>query len=791
MADRARVLIKRGEGRSQNQKNSQFRNAKRWNLLLLLLLWIWIAERTVLNVQNWEVGIIKSQMKKPRISGWRADRIISALGFPYSHRVEALGFSGGIWLAWYDTVRVDILCNHFQYIHCRITSASDNRSSLATMVYASPNARKRQALWSALRNLAQSIFCPWFIVGDFNATLFYSDRQGCAVSAKPSKAFRDFVFDHGLRDMGFSGPDFTWSRGMAHVRLDRFLCNSYWDETFPESIVNILLRRLRFGMTLFGYIGTKKRILMARLRGIHKALCTRRSHFLVSLENSLLLELEGLLDQEELIWRQKSRSEWITHGDRNTTYFHRRAINRRQKSRIRALKLNNGEWITDDSTLKLEAVHFFSHLFSMEHNVPASFNTRATFQDSLDATNHVSFGSVLTANGDWDVAKLAQIFTEDALPYIIGVKSPSPQGGSDRCIWRWTNHHGFELKSAYDRCSPLILEETDPIWNQIWTLQVPQRIRCFLWLASRQKLMTNLHRCRRTLSDDPYCPICQEAEESIIHTFRDCERLQQVWRYIIPSSLAASFFSNPIKVWLRQNLCSNILFRNSIPWKIVFAAILWQFWKCRNDVVFVGDSASVECALSRGIAWAQYYNDGWLHPMQTVHAPPRTIPWQNPKHGCLCLNVDGAVSLNTGKVTIGGLLRDTAGNFIFGFSKYIGFTNSLHAELWALYVGLQLAWDHGVNFLQIQTDCNHCNRVLELLHDTNVDSCPISLVRSIHQFWRHAWYVDLIWVPRSSNQAADSMARIANCSSFDLLFFSDPPAQLHDVLTTDALVLSS
>ncbi|KAK8608061.1 hypothetical protein V6N13_023495 [Hibiscus sabdariffa] len=110
------------------------------------------------------------------------------------------------------------------------------------MVYASPNARKRQALWSALRNLAHSIFCPWFIVGDFNATLFDSDRQGCAVSAKPSKAFQDFVFDHGLRDMGFSGPDFTWSRGMAHVRLDRVLCNSYWDETFPESIVNHLFR---------------------------------------------------------------------------------------------------------------------------------------------------------------------------------------------------------------------------------------------------------------------------------------------------------------------------------------------------------------------------------------------------------------------------------------------------------------------------------------------------------------------------------------------------------------------
>ncbi|KAL4364167.1 hypothetical protein GQ457_04G022410 [Hibiscus cannabinus] len=103
----------------------------------------------------------------------------------------------------------------------------------------------------------------------------------------------------------------------------------------------------------------------------------------------------GLLDQEELIWRQKSRSEWITHGDRNTTYFHRRAINRRQKSRIRALKLNNGEWITDDSTLKLEAVHFFSHLFSMEHNVPASFNTRATFQ-GIPPSLHAGLDAVPT-----------------------------------------------------------------------------------------------------------------------------------------------------------------------------------------------------------------------------------------------------------------------------------------------------------------------------------------------------------------------------------------------------------
>ncbi|KAK8704164.1 hypothetical protein V6N13_047796 [Hibiscus sabdariffa] len=37
---------------------------------------------------------------EPRIRGRRADSVISSLGFPNSHRVEANGFAGGIWVAW-------------------------------------------------------------------------------------------------------------------------------------------------------------------------------------------------------------------------------------------------------------------------------------------------------------------------------------------------------------------------------------------------------------------------------------------------------------------------------------------------------------------------------------------------------------------------------------------------------------------------------------------------------------------------------------------------------------------
>ncbi|KAK5836203.1 hypothetical protein PVK06_011961 [Gossypium arboreum] len=38
--------------------------------------------------------------KETRVSGVKADLIIANLGFQFSHHVEAIGFSGGIWIGW-------------------------------------------------------------------------------------------------------------------------------------------------------------------------------------------------------------------------------------------------------------------------------------------------------------------------------------------------------------------------------------------------------------------------------------------------------------------------------------------------------------------------------------------------------------------------------------------------------------------------------------------------------------------------------------------------------------------
>ncbi|KAG6417983.1 hypothetical protein SASPL_120180 [Salvia splendens] len=80
---------------------------------------------------------------------------------------------------------------------------------------------------------------------------------------------------------------------------------------------------------VFGNIFRQKNRLLSRLAGVQKILEFRGLHRLLALEVELERDLDLVLQQEESLWHQKSRSDWIQLGDRNTSFFHKRTIRRR------------------------------------------------------------------------------------------------------------------------------------------------------------------------------------------------------------------------------------------------------------------------------------------------------------------------------------------------------------------------------------------------------------------------------------------------------------------------------
>ncbi|KAL0399728.1 UNVERIFIED_CONTAM: hypothetical protein Sradi_2316100 [Sesamum radiatum] len=63
-------------------------------------------------------------------------------------------------------------------------------------------------------------------------------------------------------------------------------------------------------------------------------------------------EIEGLVSKEETKWRQRSKDVWLREGDRNTSFFHRRASNRFQSNLIRKLKGDDDEWVTSEEGIR-------------------------------------------------------------------------------------------------------------------------------------------------------------------------------------------------------------------------------------------------------------------------------------------------------------------------------------------------------------------------------------------------------------------------------------------------------
>jgi hypothetical protein len=52
--------------------------------------------------------------------------------------------------------------------------------------------------------------------------------------------------------------------------------------------------------------------------------------------------MQELLYKEEMLWLQRSRIAWLKEGDRNTHFFHQKAIWRARRNKIKKLRDDEG-----------------------------------------------------------------------------------------------------------------------------------------------------------------------------------------------------------------------------------------------------------------------------------------------------------------------------------------------------------------------------------------------------------------------------------------------------------------
>jgi exonuclease III len=88
-------------------------------------------------------------------------------------------------------------------------------------------------------------------------------------------------------------------------------------------------------------------------------------------------ELSVLKNQEDLIWRQRAKEDWLQYGDKNTKFFHASTKQRRNKNILEKIKDEEGRSWTSQEDIGTIFVDYYRQLFKSEGSHEVSQCTRA------------------------------------------------------------------------------------------------------------------------------------------------------------------------------------------------------------------------------------------------------------------------------------------------------------------------------------------------------------------------------------------------------------------------------
>ncbi|XP_008779502.2 uncharacterized protein LOC103699235 [Phoenix dactylifera] len=132
----------------------------------------------------------------------------------------------------------------------------------------------------------------------------------------------------------------------------------------------------------------------------------------------LLATHHSLLRQHEIFWRQKSRVQWVREGDRNTSFFHRTTIIRRQRSTIHSLRDRSGHRVEGEPSIRQILLDFF--------------RTRWTEEEESDDSNPLPPPRVDVRIEDDENAALVRPVSaqevQEAVWALAPDKAPGPDG---------------------------------------------------------------------------------------------------------------------------------------------------------------------------------------------------------------------------------------------------------------------------------------------------------------------------------------------------------------------------
>ena len=114
-------------------------------------------------------------------------------------------------------------------------------------------------------------------------------------------------------------------------------------------------------------------------------------------------------------------------------------------------------------------------------------------------------------------------------------------------------------------------------WSNIWTLNVPNKVKHFIWRACHESLRTKKNLLIRKVTRNSICERCQSETGDTVHALWGCQPLKEIWweEQCFRNQLTSHFVDF-------RDLWTGVLNYKEHNLAERFAYIAWSIWYNRN-----------------------------------------------------------------------------------------------------------------------------------------------------------------------------------------------------------------
>jgi ribonuclease HI len=406
-----------------------------------------------------------------------------------------------------------------------------------------------------------------------------------------------------------------------------------------------------------------------------------------------------------------------------------------------------------------------------------------------EAMRNMSVADLEDNIGCWKIDLLVPWLPASIINRIYAVMPPNSTAAPDQRAWIGNRAANFSIASAYMLSCRFNDDDWNTVWVRIWKLKVPERVRSFIWLVRHDRLITNYPKSKMHIGE-PWCRHCVDVVEDTMHVLRDCPLAKSIWCNLLNNEAREFFFSSALDDWITMNMRKECGRNSNLRWSCLWATTCHFLWLWRNREVHGDARTRPTQPWNYIVSWVLQYMTA---DVRSVVLSNRTkvevsIAWQCPEDGWLSLNTDGA---SRGEVIAGcgGLLRNSNGQWLGGFSKNLGRCNAYLAELWGVYEGLCLARSFGAAKLQVQVDSSV---VAHTLNSSNGGSIiGWRLIKEIRRLLALDWEVKVCHSYREANVCADALANMGCEHGPGLRLYDHCPSRLRSLVLADAMGIAT